>query len=204
MHEPTIIFLNGTSSAGKTSISRALQATLGAPFLAFSADLRKPMLPPYREGSDWDVNAVRDRLRHGYYACLAAFLATGNSVIADQAIERSEWLVLLSETLSETRTYLVGVRCPLAIVEERERERGDRALGLAREHFDAVHHLGIYDVEVDTSLLTPEAAAETIKSHVAAHPPQALRRILRQVVEAGGVLSRADSESLPENNQREP
>ena len=59
MNRPTTIFLNGTSSAGKTSIAKALQATMNDPYLYFSADIRKPMLPPYREG----LRVVRERDR---------------------------------------------------------------------------------------------------------------------------------------------
>ena len=54
------------------------------------------------------------------------------------------------------------MRCPLAVVEQRERERRDRTLGQAAAQFAVVHAGRTYDVEVDTSVLTPEAAAATI------------------------------------------
>ena len=82
MNRPTSIFLNGTSSAGKTSIAKALQATMDDPYLYFSADIRKPMLPPYREGLGWSVEQILDNLRLGYYGCLAAMSDSGNYVIA--------------------------------------------------------------------------------------------------------------------------
>lgn len=177
MSSPTILFLNGTSSAGKTSIANALQATLDEPYLYFSADIRKTLLPPFREGLGWNVEEILTKLRTGYYGCLAAFLQSGNYVITDQAIERSEWMIQCAEMLASTRTFLIGVRCPQEVAEERERERGDRMLGLVKEQFQVVHQVGIYDLEVDSSLLTPEACAEKIKTYVATHEPSALRQI---------------------------
>jgi len=41
--------------------------------------------------------------------------------------------------LHRLRVLFVGVRCPLAVAEQRERERGDRLVGLARGLFDGVH-----------------------------------------------------------------
>jgi chloramphenicol 3-O phosphotransferase len=47
--------------------------------------------------------------------------------------------------------YLIGVRCSLEVLEQRERERRDRTLGQARAQFERVHAHGLYDFEVDTS-----------------------------------------------------
>jgi chloramphenicol 3-O phosphotransferase len=178
MSGPTIIFLNGTSSSGKTSIARALQATLEEPYLYFSADIRKPMLPPYREGRGWSVADILGKLRHGYYGCIATLSGFGNYVIADQAVERPEWMVQCAEALLHTRTFLIGVRCPREVAESRERERADRTLGLVNEQFDVVHQLGVYDIEVDSSALTPEECAERIKAYVSSHEPAALKQIV--------------------------
>jgi hypothetical protein len=54
------------------------------------------------------------------------------------------------------------VRCPLAVVLEREREREERTLGQAEAQFDVGPSWATYDVEVDTSVLTPDEAAARI------------------------------------------
>lgn len=177
MMPPTILFLNGTSSAGKTSLVAALQATLNEPYLTFSADLRKPMLPPFREGLGWSVPTILDNLRSGYYDCLVSMVATGNYVIADQAMEEPAWVFACAEALKETRAYFIGVRCDLEVALQREQARGDRTIGLVAEQFNTVHQVGIYDLEVDTSQNTPEACAEQIKAYVAAHEPVAFSRL---------------------------
>jgi len=56
----------------------------------------------------------------------------------------------------------VGVHCPLAIAEQRERERGDRIVGTARGQHARVHTFREYDVDVDTSVTAPRQCAETI------------------------------------------
>lgn len=184
MTPATIIFLNGTSSAGKTSLVTALQATLNEPYLTFSADLRKPMLPPFRGGLGWSVPTILDNLRAGYYDCLVSMATTGNYVIADQAMEEPAWVFACAEALKETRAYFIGVRCDLEVALQREQARGDRTIGLVAEQFNTVHQVGMYDLEVDTSQNTPEACAEQIKAYVYTHEPVAFEQILKKGLSA--------------------
>ena len=58
----------------------------------------------------------------------------------------------------------VGVRCPLEVVVAREAARTDRTIGQAAAQFDVVHRAGGYDLEVDTSVLDADEAAERIAS----------------------------------------
>jgi chloramphenicol 3-O phosphotransferase len=51
------------------------------------------------------------------------------------------------------------------------RSRRDRTLGQAAAMWDIVHRAGGYDIEVDTSRLSPEAAAEVIAEVVEAGFP---------------------------------
>jgi len=72
----------------------------------------------------------------------------------------------------------VGVRCPLGVIMERRRATGwevgsadapvPRPVRLWQE---AVHSPGIYDLEVDTSLLSPEACAALIRERLEHGPP---------------------------------
>ena len=59
-------------------------------------------------------------------------------------------------------TLWVGVHCPLAIAEQRERERGDRLVGTVRGQHALVHAFRTYDIDVDTSVATPQQCAEAI------------------------------------------
>jgi chloramphenicol 3-O-phosphotransferase len=60
------------------------------------------------------------------------------------------------------------VRCPLEVILQRELERQDRTLGQAEAQFAVVHRWADrYDVEVDTSVLTPDEAVARIASALA-------------------------------------
>jgi chloramphenicol 3-O phosphotransferase len=72
----------------------------------------------------------------------------------------------------------VGVKCPLEVLEAREKSRRNRTLGQARAQYPIVHAHTIYDLEVDTSLLSAEECAQSIKDRVGSNsPPTAFRRL---------------------------
>ena len=61
----------------------------------------------------------------------------------------------IAKLLAAFEVFRVGVFAPLDILEARERQRGDRLIGLARWQFDRVHKDMKYDLEVDTSSASP-------------------------------------------------
>lgn len=73
----------------------------------------------------------------------------------------------------------VGVRCPVDVVWERREAtwgqvRGEVDAGvMSSVHFgvEAVHALGGYDLEVDTSVLDPAECAEVIRKRLVDGPP---------------------------------
>ena len=75
--------------------------------------------------------------------------------------------------------YFVAVRCPLDVLEQREQQRQDRTLGQARAQLDLVHAHGVYDLEVDTSLASPEQCAQQVVELLqSGNPPQAFRMLV--------------------------
>lgn len=171
----TIIVLNGTSSSGKTSLVRALQELLDEPFLDAGLDRFLWMLPSrYLRPPLWDevlgrateAGPAGHQLVSGMHHTIASLSRAGCNVIADHVLVEPRWLQECAALLSDLPAYLVGVHCPLAILEERERQRKDRTLGQARAQFGRVHAHGLYDVEVDTSLLSPEACALRIRARL--------------------------------------
>ena len=81
----------------------------------------------------------------------------------DHVLVESEWRQECLVLFSGLPAYLVGVRCPLDVLEERERARKDRTLGQSRLQHEIVHRGLTYDLEVDTSLLTAMECAEQIR-----------------------------------------
>ncbi len=183
----TIVILNGASSSGKTSILRALQDMLPEPYLDAGIDKFIWMLPKrYLDRPLWDdvlglavqPGETGRRLFSGMHQAIAALARAGNNVLADHVLVEPAWVNECAALFCDLPAYLVGIRCPLAVLEERERSRKDRTLGQARDQYPVVHAHRIYDLEVDTSLLTVEECAIQIKDLVEkARPPAAFKRL---------------------------
>lgn len=185
----TIIILNGTSSSGKTSILRALQDILEEPYLDAGIDKFIWMLPHrYLDRPLWDqvlgratyAGPTGHTLMTGMHQAIAVLSRAGNNVVADHVLVEPGWLCECVRLFSGLPAFLVGVRCPLEVLEQRERARQNRTLGQARAQFGIVHAHGTYDVEVNTSLYSPEACALQIKARLNdGTPPRAFARLRR-------------------------
>ena len=202
MAQGNIIFLNGTSSSGKTSIVKALQEIMDGYYIGTGIDhfldaapdkihaSSDGINPSTFEGFLWvfpnsakqvselRVGPAAFRLWTGMHAAVAALASTGNDVIIDDVIFDSRVLKEAVNTLHTFNALFVGVRCPFEIAEQREQARGNRTQGLVKAHYDLVHSHGIYDFEVDTSILTAMECAIQIKNRLQkGMPPDALQRL---------------------------
>lgn len=185
MKPGTIIILNGTSSSGKTTLLKLLQTELPEPYLNAGIDKFLWMLPGrYLDRPLWDevlglattAGAMGHQLMSGMHHSWRTLSQTGNHLIADHVLVEPQWVAECATLLADLPAYLIGVHCPLEVLEEREKERGDRTLGQARAQFSLVHRPGVYDLEVDTSQLTAEACAAQIVARLNT-PPQALAHL---------------------------
>ena len=169
LEKAPIIFLNGASSSGKTSIARALQETLDHSSIHLSEDAFFDMAMGARLGGSAQERVDGVRVLLGVYRSIGTFAALGLRVIVDVVLEERAWLHECLWRLEGFDVLFVGVRCPLAELERREHARLDRShVGLARSHIDVVHAHGIYDLEVDTASVTPLDAAQQI-THALEH-----------------------------------
>lgn len=183
----TIVFLNGTTSAGKSSILRLLQQTLAAPYLDAGIDKFIFMLPPhYLDFPLWNdvlghashAGEMGHKLFSGMHHAIAALARAGNNIVADHVLVEPIWVRECAELFADLPAYLIGIRCPLEVTEAREKLRGDRTLGQARKQFPLVHQHGLYDFEVDTSLLSSADCAAQIKAYIeSAQPPHAIKSL---------------------------
>jgi chloramphenicol 3-O phosphotransferase len=163
MARGTILFLNGASSSGKSSIARALQTMIEQPCFHLCIDdylgaLQKDL---------WDRHEIVQRewhhIIHGFHAAAAAIARAGNLVIVDDVLEKEPpWVENLLTLFEGLDVIFVGVHCPLEELERRERARGDRKRGMARLQFDQVHAQALYDIEVDTAELSSQECAMRI------------------------------------------
>jgi chloramphenicol 3-O phosphotransferase len=189
----SVILLNGTSSAGKSTLAKAIQVVMDAPYLHLGIDLFFDALPqryvarlapdtaPPPQACDglvWvcsepggrgfrelRVGPVGQRLWSGMRHAAGALARRGNHVILDDVILDHEALVDYGAALDGVPTLLVGVTCSAVVLEAREAARGDRVRGLAAAWLPLVErHAPPYDVTVDTSVSPPRDGALAIKA----------------------------------------
>jgi len=170
-----IILINGASSAGKSTLAKALQALVDEPFLRFSLDLLMfggEVLPARRDTAGPFLWAsMRPMLLDGYYRCLAALASAGNNIVVDYIIETQDQLDQLVYLLAPFDVFYVGLHCPLPELERRERQRGDRRIGDARRDHELVNHFGPYDAELDGMLSVDANAASLLAAWKARRLP---------------------------------
>jgi chloramphenicol 3-O phosphotransferase len=175
----TIILLNGVGSVGKSSIAKALQTITAEPFLHVAMDAFLEMMPArywdHPDGVTFETvqqdgkpsviirsGPVAERIMRGMRRSIAAMAREGNNLIVDDVLLENE-MAEYAELLSGFAFHPVGVFAPLDVLEKRERERGDRLIGLACWQYDRVHQGKRYDLELDTSGSTPLECATLIK-----------------------------------------
>ncbi|WP_287369074.1 hypothetical protein [Mesorhizobium sp.] len=96
----------------------------------------------------------------GMRHAIAAMAAQGNNLIVDNVLcdgEMPEYLRLLSD-------FDLCLVAPLDVLEGSRIQRVDRLPGLSRWRYDRVHKDISYDLEIDTSTLTPLECARRIKA----------------------------------------
>ncbi len=166
MNERTgkVIFLNGTSSSGKTTIAEELQKTLQEPYLHVACDAFLCQIPD-SVGESWFGKEI-DGIVAAFHSSAAAIPRHGYNIVVDTLVQDPRWVPQCLAAFQGLEVFLVAVRCPLDVLETRESERGDRKIGLARCQFDRVHCHGGYDVEVDTSVMSVNESVLKISEYV--------------------------------------
>ena|SRR3990167_9092906 len=192
----TIIFLNGASSSGKTTITRELQEHLERPFLRIGIDTLLGMMPKKymetgplaHEGFHFvampDAQGPLTHVRNGPLAvelmrdliAIAQLLADrGRDLIIDEVVfgdeQQGDRLFDYAHALKQHTVYFVGVFCSEQELIAREKSRRNRMLGLARDQMKRVH-LGTrpYDVTVDTSTTSVTGCTQEILTFMHNNP----------------------------------
>ncbi|MDE3094525.1 MAG: chloramphenicol phosphotransferase [Chloroflexota bacterium] len=183
-----IVILNGTPRSGKSSIAAAIQNTFDGVWMNLGVDRFKPMTPERYQpgiglrpgGERPDLEPLIVVLYGAMYEAIAAHSRLGLNVVVDvghhdaYSVPRGI-LSDCSRRLIGLPVLFVGVRCPVEAVMERRRATWGASDASAPLHVglwqQAVHMPGIYDLEVDTSVLSPEACADAIRQRLESDPP---------------------------------
>lgn len=164
MSKGRIVFLNGVTSAGKTSIVEALQDREDVFFYVVANDLFQEMV-----GERW--------LRENYWKELSRVVLLmyrtakllsdeGHHVLIDGIlVERPEFdghLHRMLDILRDNPLDIIEVACPLEICRARNIARGDRYEAQSDEQAALMAADIPYTMRVETNLYAPEACADQI------------------------------------------
>jgi len=156
MNPYPILFLNGTSSSGKTSAARALQRVWGEPLLYVNNDAFIYMFSEAVLKERANLPRVLPPILSAFHRSLPLLAGCGFPMVVDAVIEQDGWMRECVTELAAFNVIFVGVHCPVEELERRELARGDRHIGQARWQFDHVHRFSAYDFELPTDRLTPD------------------------------------------------
>lgn len=197
-----IILLNGTSSAGKTTIAKNLQELLGDSVLfhtgvdhfwkmvprefydGFGTKSHETWLfsPSVDDQNNAVVHVTVGPLGKKFGYTMAQFIKCladcGHDVVVDEVLLHDESFHYYAQALKDHTVYFVGVMCDMHELERREVQRGDRLVGIARGLREVVHkYKEYYDIIVDTTHISGVEGAQHILDGMQVMPhPRGLQR----------------------------
>lgn len=187
-----VIVLNGTSSAGKTTLAKAIQTTADEPYQLFAFDQFRDGLPDRFRGlnspkgspgyAGLNVVAAPDEgvvkayiklgehaltMLHGMHQAIASFAHTGHHVIVDHYVNHPRAADDLVSTFVGLKTTLVRVVCDRRELLRRESLRPGRFPGTAETQRDIMNECFEYDLTVDSTHTPATELARDVLAYVA-------------------------------------
>ena len=164
MEKGRIIFLNGVTSSGKTTIVEALQARRDVFFYVVANDLFEQMIgEEYLREDYWKYLGEAIRLM---YHTAKLFSDLGKNVLIDGILVEREGVsphyARLCAVLRDNPLDVVEVYCPLEICRQRNLARGDRYESQSEEQAALMAKDIRYSMRVDTGVSSPEECADQI------------------------------------------
>ncbi len=202
----TILFMIGTPSSGKSSIAKALQKQLDQPYLYAPTDIFVSMLPsshieiePHlKQGIYYikdtsqpelrtymKVGPIAQKLITGIIRAIAGFASAELNVIVEGVVWEKAILQEAARGWKDFRVFFIHINPSLELAERRESQRkdwdkgGERIKGQVRASYETIQAFGnVYDLELDTTDMTPEQGAEKIIAYMQANPnPVAFKKL---------------------------
>ena len=183
-----IVILNGAPRSGKSSIAAVIQETFATPWINLGVDVARAMTPPgvqpgigLRPGEpDHPAASVQPVLYAALWESVAAHVRLGLSVVVDVGLYDVAIAKDAARRLEGVPVLFVGVLCGVYVIMERRRQAGaDRyVVASASEPVPEpvlrwqreVHAHWVYDLELDTSVASPQKCASAIRGRLELGP----------------------------------
>jgi len=152
MQKGKIIFLNGVSSSGKTTLAKSLQKQLIEPFYWVAIDTFIEMMPQkYKRPNTPEAMSVCLRTVSIAHNTIKYLVEMGTNVIVEHIFHTTGFMEECIELLHEYHVLFVQVICPLDELRRRETERGNRDFDRIENQLKNLNPKNsIYDVIIDT------------------------------------------------------
>ena len=164
MEKGKIIFLNGVSSSGKSTLAKVLQSRLSEPFYLLANDIFCNISP--EKFIDINMMETYDRALMGMYYTIKTFSDIGINAIVDDVLLKDnnyDRLKQCVELLHDYPVLFVHVICSDSEeLRRREIERGDRGIGQGESQLAQLNPQDTYDITVDTHNNSTEECADKI------------------------------------------
>jgi chloramphenicol 3-O phosphotransferase len=199
-----IVILNGAPRSGKSTIVTAIQESFEGVWMNLGVDVFVRHVTParYRPGmglrpgeEGHQLAPIVPALYDAMYESIAAHSRAGLNVVTDVGHYDAAILAKSARRLLGLPVLFVGVRCPIEVIMERRKagqagREGEYLAGSTTGEIPApilrwqrdVHIPGTYDLEVDTSVLSPRESAAAIQKRLQeGPPPSAFRRLAEEL-----------------------
>ncbi|WP_421781863.1 chloramphenicol phosphotransferase CPT family protein [Kiloniella litopenaei] len=154
-----VIILNGTSSAGKTTLAKEIQARFKSVYLHCSSDMFWNMTPRRIPASSISF----PNLKLAMAQSIKSLALTGHNVVVDTIFPGRQSQDDIIKTLGDIESITVKIECSLAELNRREQVRGDRKPGLAASQITTAHTDIIYDLTIKTDENSPHECVQKLK-----------------------------------------
>ena len=174
-----IIFLNGTSSSGKTTLAKEIQQLSDVRYFHMSIDSFCNMLAPkFLENDLWNSANIAASTMHKTTLSLCS---DGENVIIDNVIDDTfiHWLKECIFLFKDFNVTFVNVFCDIDDLVKREIQRGDREIGQATAQLKNMSIINDYDLRVNTTIMTTNDCAKYILNNLTKDTVNCAFQILR-------------------------
>ena len=172
-----IVFLNGVSSSGKTTLAKALQEQMNELYYLISVDwfMLPGFMMPIKHVSyeSSDHFEMFKKTSSGMNHTIRLYSDLGLNTVVDHVLLNSVFskdpktLEECVELLHDYPVLFVHVTCPPEELRRREKARGDRHVGHAEEHLINLVPKNTYDLVVNTHSETLEECVKKITEALA-------------------------------------
>ena len=170
MPQGIILYLNGVTSTGKTTLANSLQEQANVNFYNFSNDIFQQMISrKFLEQNYWKY--LSEAIIQAYKTA-KLMSDNGINVIYDGMIldvdELKPHYEKIKTIFSNSPLKMIEVYCPLKICKQRNIERGDRGINQSEEQNSIMVKNIKYDISVDTSINDSKECAKIILNGIVA------------------------------------